>query len=147
MERPLFSLALAGALVLLSLPPGPAVADDALPPARPMPVKPLVPGVILDYDPSQFTQAQTDGKRILLVFANRFSTVSQDRQPVLERLARDYQYPDVVFFTVDAVRRPDLLRQFRATEDSVVVYRGIQERGRSGDTGEMELRHLLDAAR
>ena len=139
-------------LALFAVLAGPALAappDDGAPAAKTINpyLPPLQQGMVHDFDQAQFLKVQSEGKRIMVMFASRWAGNSQERQPVVERISRDFLYPDVTFFIVDTDRHPDLLRQFHTLPDSVIVYRGIQERGRSGDIGEMELRHLLDSAR
>lgn len=110
---------------------------------------PAIAGQIKDYDRPSFIAAQQGGKRVMVVAASPRGLASEAQRPILDRLSRDFLYPDVTFLRVDYDRMKDALRELRINEEAtVIVFKGVDERARTvGEVNEMALRHMLDSAR
>ena len=106
-------------------------------------------GQIKPFERQAFTTAQQNGKRVMIIVSSPMNPLSEEQKPILDRISRDFLYPDVLFFNVDFNRMKDVLRDLRVFEDATfVVYKGQTERARTtGEVNEMELRRMLDSAR
>ena len=110
---------------------------------------PALAGQIKDFNRDAFQAAQQTGKRVMVVVTSDRDPASEAQRPIIDKLSRDFLYPDVSFFRIDYDRMKDVMRELRITQDAtIVVFKGIAERGRTvGEVNELALRNMLDRAR
>ncbi|MBL8568562.1 MAG: thioredoxin family protein [Phreatobacter sp.] len=91
--------------------------------------------------PQRFTQAafdaaRTAGKPILVEVTAPWCPVCRAQKPILSRLTAEDRFRDLVVLEVDFDSQKDVVRAFNVQKQStLIVFRGMQERGRStGDT-------------
>lgn len=102
-----------------------------------------------EFDLGAFDRAQAAGRLVMLFIDSGPSAAGMDLPGLVERLSDDDLTADAVFFHLDYQRQRNQLPRFRVDrDDTCIVYRGRQERGRLVGTADQEhLRRLLAAAR
>ena len=101
------------------------------------------------FDQAAFAAAQKAGKPILVdIWASWCPTCAQQK-PIIEKLAADPAFKDLVILTVDCDSQKDVVRGFGArSQSTLIVFRGEREQGRSvGDTNADSIRTLLASAK
>ena len=58
-------------------------------------------GQIKPFERQAFTTAQQNGKRVMIIVSSPMNPLSEEQKPILDRISRDFLYPDVLFFNVD----------------------------------------------
>ena len=97
------------------------------------------------FDQAAFAAAQKAGKPILVdIWASWCPTCAQQK-PIIEKLAADPAFKDLVILKVDFDSQKDVVRGFGArSQSTLIVFRGEREQGRSvGDTDAVSIRALL----
>ncbi len=101
------------------------------------------------FTPAAFAAAQKAGKPILVdIWASWCPTCAAQR-PILEKLTSQPEYSNLMVFRVDFDAQKDVVRQFRAQQQSTLIgYKGSVETARSvGDTKEPTIAKLLASTR
>lgn len=95
-----------------------------------------------------FTAAQQAGKPILVDIAADWCPVCAKQHPIIEELASDPAFRDLVIYRVNFDTQKDVVRSMGARmQSTLIVFRGTTERGRStGDTNSESIRALLQRA-
>jgi hypothetical protein len=103
-------------------------------------------GQIREFDAIAFARAQQAGQRVMLVVQSQWTPLTQRQKPIIERISRDFRYPDLIIFRVDWDRMGNVVRELRVTKKgTLIVYQGTHERGRtSEDIDETGIRQMLD---
>lgn len=100
------------------------------------------------FDQATFAAAQKAGKPILVdIWASWCPTCAQQK-PILDKLAADPAFKDLVILKVDFDAQKDVVRALNArSQSTLIVFRGEREQGRSvGDTNADSIRALLARA-
>lgn len=92
-----------------------------------------------------FTIAQKGGKPILVDITASWCPTCAAQKPILNKLAADPAFKDMVILRVDFDQQKDVVRTLNArSQSTLIVYRGANEVGRSvGDTNEASITALL----
>ena len=92
-----------------------------------------------------FTAAQKAGKPILVDITAPWCPTCAAQKPILNKLAAEPAFKDMVILRVDFDSRKDVVRALNArSQSTLIVYRGANEVGRSvGDTNEASIAALL----
>jgi thioredoxin 1 len=100
------------------------------------------------FDEKAFAAAQTEGKSILVDIAASWCPTCKAQKPIIEKLAAEPQYKNLLIFEVDFDARKDVLRKFGArVQSTLIVFKGDKETGRSvGSTDESAIGDLLRKA-
>ncbi len=101
------------------------------------------------FEQAAFAAAQKAGKPILVdIWASWCPTCAQQK-PIIEKLAADPVFKDLVILKVDFDNQKDVVRAFGArSQSTLIVFHGEQEQGRSvGDTDAASIRALLARAK
>ena len=96
-------------------------------------------------DQATFTAAQKAGKLILVdIWASWCPTCAQ-QQPIIDQLAADPAFKDLVILKVDFDSQKDIVRALGArSQSTLIVFTGAKEQGRSvGDTDAASIRALI----
>ena len=97
------------------------------------------------FDQATFTAAQKAGKLILVdIWASWCPTCAQ-QQPIIDQLAADPAFKDLVILKVDFDSQKDIVRALGArSQSTLIVFTGAKEQGRSvGDTDAASIRALI----
>jgi thioredoxin 1 len=96
-----------------------------------------------------FAAAQKAGKPILVDIWASWCPTCAAQKPILEKLTSLPEYKNLMVFRVDFDAQKDVVRQFRAQEQSTLIgYKGSVEIARSvGDTQEPSIAKLLGSIR
>lgn len=99
-----------------------------------------------DFTPEAFAAAQRDGKSILVDVTAAWCPACRAQHRILDQLAKEPKYRDLVVFKVDFDNQKDALRMLNAQKQStLIVFKGDKELDRSvGDTSEFSIEGLLD---
>jgi thiol-disulfide isomerase/thioredoxin len=100
------------------------------------------------FDMKAFEAAQAAGRSILVEVHAPWCPVCKAQAPVLERLANEPKFKNVVRFNIDFDSQKDLLQKFSVQKQStLIVFKGRQESGRStGDSNAASIEALLAKA-
>lgn len=100
------------------------------------------------FDDKAFAAAQTQGKSILIDIAASWCPTCKAQKPIIDKLAAEPRYKDLLIFEVDFDTRKDVLRKFGArVQSTLIVFKGDKETGRSvGSTDESAIGDLLHKA-
>ena len=96
-----------------------------------------------------FTQAQAQGKPILVDITATWCPVCAKQRPILDKLAADPAFSDLHILKVDFDSQKDVVRAMGVQmQSTLIVYHGKDERGRStGQTDAAAIRALLDKSK
>ena len=97
------------------------------------------------YDQKAFADAQLAGKPILIDITAPWCPVCGAQRPIIDKLAAEPRFKDLVIFEVDFDGRKDVLRGFGAqSQSTLIVFKGATEAGRSiGSTDTEDIGALL----
>jgi len=100
------------------------------------------------FDAQAFAAAQKAGKPILVDIFAVWCPVCRAQNPILTELTREPKYKDLVTFKVDFDTQKDVVRAFKAQQQSTLIaFKGATETGRSvGDTNKDSIAALFDKA-
>jgi thiol-disulfide isomerase/thioredoxin len=101
------------------------------------------------FDQAAFAAAQKAGKPILVdIWASWCPTCAQQKL-IIEKLAADPAFKDLVILKVDFDSQKDIVRAFGArSQSTLIVFHGEREQGRSvGDTDAASIRALIARAK
>lgn len=100
------------------------------------------------FNDKAFAAAQTAGKPILVDIAASWCPTCKAQKPIIEKLAAEPQYKDLLIFEVDFDAQKDVLKKFGArVQSTLIVFKGYKETGRSvGSTDESAIGDLLQKA-
>ncbi|HXH84658.1 MAG TPA: thioredoxin family protein [Candidatus Tectomicrobia bacterium] len=110
---------------------------------------PAAAGPMTPYDRQAFLAAREAGRPVVVFVHAAWCVTCRRQQPVLEKLARDPAFADVVVFVVNYDRDKDALRELGiADRSTLVAYRGADERRRASFvTDEAQIRALFESVR
>jgi thioredoxin 1 len=97
------------------------------------------------FDQAAFAAAQAAGKPILVHINASWCPTCAAQRPILEKLAADPAFADLVIFRVDFDSQKPIVKGFGVQQQStLIVFHGTAEKGRStGDTDPASIRALL----
>lgn len=100
------------------------------------------------FDEKAFTEAQAQGKSILVDISAPWCPTCNAQKPIIEKLSAEPKYQGLMIFDVDFDTRKDILRKFSAqTQSTLIVFKGDKETGRSvGSTDADAIDALLHTA-
>ncbi|GLK70658.1 thioredoxin family protein [Ancylobacter dichloromethanicus] len=100
------------------------------------------------YTQQAFAASQQDGKPILVDIAASWCPVCAKQHPIIDDLATNPSFKDLVIYKVDFDTQKDVVRSFGAKmQSTLIVFRGSKEKGRSvGDTNPDSIKALLEKA-
>ncbi len=100
------------------------------------------------FDDKAFAAAQIAGRPILVDIAASWCPTCKAQKPIIEKLAAEPRYKDLLIFEVDFDAQKDVLRKFGArVQSTLIVFKGNTENGRSvGSTDESAIGGLLQKA-
>ena len=100
------------------------------------------------FDPAAFKAAQAAGKPIVVEIHADWCPECKAQNRVLDRLGSEPRYGSLVRLRVDYDGQKNLVRQFKARQQStLIVYKGGKELARAvGITSEDQIRALVDKA-
>ncbi|MGE4012075.1 MAG: thioredoxin family protein [Alphaproteobacteria bacterium] len=99
----------------------------------------------VEYSPIVFSQAQRDGKTILVDVHAVWCPTCKAQNPILDELTGEPKLKDIVFIKVDFDREKDFLRTHNIrSQSTIVVFKGTGEVARSvGQTDREKLRAFV----
>jgi thioredoxin 1 len=84
------------------------------------------------FDQKVFSEAQAQGKSILVDIFAPWCPICKAQKPVIEKLSSQPKFKDLVIFIVDFDNQKDAVKIFRAQQQgTLIVFKGRQETGRS----------------
>lgn len=100
------------------------------------------------FDEKVFAAAQAEGKSILVDIAASWCPTCKAQKPIIEKLAAEPQYKNLLIFEVDFDAQKDVLKKLGArVQSTLIVFKGDKETGRSaGSTDESAIGDLLRKA-
>jgi thiol-disulfide isomerase/thioredoxin len=100
------------------------------------------------YDAAAVAAAQKDGKSVLIHVSAPWCPTCKAQKPILDKLAAEPAFKDVVMFELDFDSGGDALKALNArSQSTLIVYKGEKETGRSaGDTDADSIAALLKTA-
>ena len=100
------------------------------------------------YTDASFDAAQQKNASIIIDVIAPWCPTCRAQKPIIEKLASDKKYSDVVILEIDFDSQKDALRRLKVNQQSTLIaFKGKTEKGRSvGDTTEAGLRALFDKA-
>lgn len=100
------------------------------------------------YTDASFDTAQQKNASIIIDVTAPWCPTCRAQKPIIEKLASDKKYSDVVILEIDFDSQKDALRRLKVNQQSTLIaFKGKTEKGRSvGDTTEAGLRALFDKA-
>ena len=100
------------------------------------------------YDPAAFAAAQKAGQSILVHITAPWCPTCKAQKPIVEKLAAQPAFKDLVVFEVDFDTGREALIAFKArSQSTMIVFKGDKETGRSvGDTTPAGIEALLKKA-
>jgi thioredoxin-like negative regulator of GroEL len=109
---------------------------------------PVWAGSAQPFDAQSFTQAQKEGRPILVDITASWCPVCAAQKPIIEHLAAQPDFRSLVIFRVDFDAQKDVVRRFHASSQSTLIaFKGKEEAARSvGDTDEASIKKLLRSA-
>jgi len=98
------------------------------------------------FDAAAFAEAQKAGKPIFVAIHASWCPICKAQAPILSELMADSKFKDLVYFTIDFDSQKDLVRRFRAQQQSTLIsFKGDKEQGRSvGDSNRASISDLLN---
>jgi thioredoxin 1 len=95
-----------------------------------------------------FTQAQQQGRPILVEIDASWCPTCARQRPILAQLMQDPLFKDLMIYKVDFDSQKDVVRSMGAQmQSTLIVFHGTAERGRStGDTDPASIKALLEKA-
>jgi thioredoxin 1 len=99
------------------------------------------------FTPAAFAAAQQAGKSILVDIRADWCPTCKAQDRIIDKLAGEPQYRNVVIFAVDFDTQKDVIRKFRAQLQSTLIgFKGPKETRRStGDTDPLSIEDLLES--
>ncbi|WP_295557477.1 thioredoxin family protein [uncultured Hyphomicrobium sp.] len=100
------------------------------------------------YDAAALAAAQAAGKSILVHVSAPWCPTCKAQKPILDKLAADPAFKDVVMFELDFDTGGEALRTLNArSQSTLIAFKGEKETGRSaGDTSTEGIEALLKTA-
>jgi len=100
------------------------------------------------YTQQAFAASQREGKPILVDIAASWCPICAKQHPIIEGLAKEPAFRDLVIYRVDFDTQKDVVRAMGAQmQSTLIVFHGAAEKGRStGDTNSESIRALLQKA-
>lgn len=100
------------------------------------------------YDAAALAAAQKAGKSILVHVSAPWCPTCKAQKPILDKLAADPAFKDVVMFELDFDSGGEALKALNArSQSTLIVWKGEKETGRSaGDTDAASIEALLKSA-
>ncbi|WP_430911747.1 thioredoxin family protein [Methylobacterium sp. sgz302541] len=97
---------------------------------------PALAGETAPYSDAAFAAAQAAGKPILVKVSAPWCPICKAQKPILEKLAADPRFKELVILDIDFDSRKDVLKRFDArSQSTLIAYKGDKEVGRSvGET-------------
>jgi len=97
---------------------------------------------------ARFDAAQQKNESVIIDVTAPWCPTCKAQKPIIEKLASDKKYSDVVILEVDFDSQKDALKRFKVNQQSTLIaFKGKAEKGRStGDTTEAGIRSLFDKA-
>lgn len=97
---------------------------------------------------ARFDAAQQKNESVIIDVTAPWCPTCKAQKPIIEKLASDKKYSDVIILEVDFDTQKDVLKRFKVNQQSTLIaFKGKAERGRStGDTTEVGIRGLFDKA-
>lgn len=101
----------------------------------------------LPFTSPAFAAAQQAGKSILIDIRADWCPTCKAQDRIIEKLAAEQRYRDIVIFAVDFDKQKDIVRAFKAQLQSTLIgFRGEKETRRStGDTDPLSIEDLLES--
>ena len=101
---------------------------------------------VATFSRAAFTQAQREGRPILIHITASWCPTCAAQRPILARLETLPQFRDLIVYNVDFDTRKDVVRAMGATmQSTLIAFHGEQETGRSvGDTDPHRIQALVD---
>jgi thioredoxin 1 len=108
------------------------------------------PAVAAEWKPftqAAFTEAQKEGKPILVHIFAAWCPVCRAQKPIIEEFAAEPQYKNLVVFDLDFDAQKDDVRALGAqSQSTLIAYKGDKEVGRSvGDTNANSIAEMLQS--
>lgn len=102
----------------------------------------------LAFDATVFADAQKAGKSIVVHVHAPWCPTCKAQKPILEKLAADPEFKDVVMFELDFDTGGKTLRTFNVrSQSTLIAFKGETETGRSvGDTNADSIQALMKTA-
>lgn len=103
-------------------------------------------GDIKPYDQAAFTEAKDSGKTVLLDFHADWCPVCKKQGPLLQSLAQEDKFKDVVVFKVNYDKESALKKHLKVTSQStLIVLKGGKEVSRAtGVVDKTDIRALIE---
>lgn len=100
------------------------------------------------YTQQAFAASQQEGKPILLDIAASWCPVCAKQHPIIEDLAANPAFKDLVIYKIDFDTQKEVVRALGAKmQSTLIVFHGSTEKGRSvGDTNPDSIKALLEKA-
>lgn len=100
------------------------------------------------FDKAAFLALQEANKPVLIDVRADWCPTCKRQAPIISAITAKPQFKDLTILEVDFDTQPDVLRQFRVTQQStLIVFKGKEEKGRStGDTHEESIAALIEKA-
>jgi thioredoxin 1 len=97
------------------------------------------------YDPASFAAAQKAGQSILIHVTAPWCPTCKAQKPIVEKLAAQPEFKDLVVFEVDFDTGREALIAFKArSQSTMIAFKGDKETGRSaGDTNPASIEALF----
>lgn len=111
-------------------------------------VFPAAAAVRQPYDAAALAEAQKAGKSILVHVSAPWCPTCKAQKPILDKLAADPAFKDVVMFELDFDSGGEALKALNArSQSTLIAFKGEKETGRSaGDTDPDSIAALLKTA-
>ncbi len=100
------------------------------------------------YDQSSFETAQAEGRPIVVDITAKWCSTCAAQQPIIQALAADPAYGEMIVFHVDYDNQKDVVRSLGARwQSTLIAFNGAAETGRSvGDTNAASITALFQTA-
>lgn len=99
-----------------------------------------------EFTPEALTQAQSEGKPILVDVFAPWCSVCRAQNPILTQLIREPKYKDLVVLKADFDTQKEQLKPLNVrSQSTLIVFKDGKELDRSvGDTSQLSIEGLLD---
>jgi thiol-disulfide isomerase/thioredoxin len=103
---------------------------------------------IMPYDQAAFTEAQTQGKPVVVHVNASWCPNCAKQRPILDELAKLPEFKDLIIMRVDFDSEKDIVRQFGVRmQSTLIAFHGKDERGRAtAITDPAAIKALLEKA-
>ena len=103
---------------------------------------------IQTFSQARFETAQAEGRPIVVDIAAKWCTTCAAQKPIIERLAADPAYREMIIFHVDYDNQKDVVRSLGARwQSTLIAFNGAAETARSvGDTNAGSIAALFRSA-